>query len=269
MGCTPLVEAIYDYASKKDLLLPEDWMSDPNWRWEDRPLRHMSGLTASDAEKQIFDEVEHAFDAFLDKSLLADQPGDKSLGALLDEKFYEWAKHTEHDARMMQTAFEFKKREFASGIGSPDLYTASLAGYLQAEDVGPECVPLPQGYSSIVSALLQEISDVDIQYDSGVKEIKSHDSHVEIILESGGALLARTAVVTVSLGVLKSGQLAFNPKLPQDKIEAIQRTGFGQVEKCILHFDNETWETLKQGVHCLWPPHRERYAKAVIENWES
>eukprot|EP00913_Durusdinium_trenchii_P003231 g2988.t1 len=188
--------AIYDYASTKDLLLPDSWMSDPDWRWEDRPLRHMCGLEASDAEKKVFAEVEQAFDAFLDKASLMDEPGEKSLGNLLDEKFHEWAKRKEHDARMMQAAFEFKKREFISGIGSLDLYTASLAGYVQAEDVGPECVPLRRGYSSIVQALLQEIPDSEIVYGSGVKEVKNRDDHVEVFLESGSAIVARAAVHT-------------------------------------------------------------------------
>lgn len=262
-------EAIYDYASTKDLLLPDSWMSDPDWRWEDRPLRHMCGLEASDAEKKVFAEVEQAFDAFLDKASLMDEPGEKSLGNLLDEKFHEWAKRKEHDARMMQAAFEFKKREFISGIGSLDLYTASLAGYVQAEDVGPECVPLRRGYSSIVQALLQEIPDSEIVYGSGVKEVKNRDDHVEVFLESGSAIVARAAVVTVSLGVLKSGDLRFTPKLPEEKLEAIRKTGFGHIEKCILKFDADTWEDLKQGFHCLWPPEGDAFRPALLRNWEA
>ena len=230
----------------------------------------MSGLQVSDADKRIFDEVEEAFGVFLDKSMLAHEPGNMSIGDLLDQKFRQWTQQKEHDAGIMQAAFEFKKRECMSGIGSPDLYTASVAGYLQGEDVpGLECVPLAHGYSSVVGALLQGIPEADIEYDSGVKELKTHADHVEVILESGGKLLARTVVVTVSLGVLKSGQLHFTPKLPQEKQDAIQKTGFGQVEKCILSFEGEAWEKVKQGIHCLWPPQYDKFRRAVLGHWET
>ncbi|CAE7500735.1 FLD [Symbiodinium sp. CCMP2592] len=260
---------IYDFATEKGLMLDKDWMSDPNWQWEVLPLRHSHGLEASPTEKQAFDEMEKAFDGFTEKEAVGDQADEKSLGALLDEEFQKWAQQKEHDAAMMQTMFEFKKREMSSGVGSPDLYTASANGFVQAEDgFGHDCIPLPHGYSSIVRALLEEVPDLDIQYDAAVKEVTSHDNHVEITLENGDKLQARTVVFTVSVGVLKSGQIRFKPELPQEKQEAIQRMGFGHVEKCILTFDNDTWETLKHGVHCLWPPERDGYRNAVLNDWE-
>ncbi|CAE7500720.1 unnamed protein product [Symbiodinium sp. CCMP2592] len=260
---------IHDFATEKGLMLDKDWMSDPKWQWEVLPLRHLHGSEASPAEKQAFDEMEKAFDGFTEKEAVGDQADEKSLGALLDEEFQKWAQQKEHDAGMMQTMFEFKKREMSSGVGSPDLYTASANGFVQAEDgFGHDCIPLPHGYSSIVRALLEEVPDLDVQYDAAVKEVTSHDNHVEITLENGDKLQARTVVFTVSVGVLKSGQIRFKPELPQEKQEAIQRMGFGHVEKCILTFDSDTWETLKHGVHCLWPPERDGYRNAVLNDWE-
>jgi monoamine oxidase len=43
----------------------------------------------------------------------------------------------------------------------------------------------------------------------------------------GSEVRARYAVVTVPLGVLKAGTIRFDPKLPSDKLAAIQRLGFG------------------------------------------
>ena len=244
-------------------------MSDPNWRWEEMPLRHLRGSEVSPAEKQLFEEMEKAFDGFTDKEAVGEQPDDKSLGALLDEEFQKWAQQKQYDAAMMQTMFEFKKREMSSGVGSPDLYTASANGFVQAEDAfGHDCIPLPQGYSSIVRALLEEVPDLDIEYGSAVKEVMTHPDHVEITLENGSKLLTRTAVITVSVGVLKSGQIRFKPELPQEKQEAIQGLGFGHVEKCILTFDEDTWETLQHGVHCLWPPEHGDFRNAVLHDWE-
>ncbi|CAE7500703.1 FLD [Symbiodinium sp. CCMP2592] len=260
---------IHDFATEKGLMLDKDWMSDPKWQWEVLPLRHLHGSEASPTEKQAFEEMESAFDSFTDKEAVGDQADEKSLGALLDEEFQKWAQQKEHDAAMMQTMFEFKKREMSSGVGSPDLYTASANGFVQAEDgFGHDCIPLPHGYSSIVDAMLKEVPGLEIQHGAAVKEATSHDDHVEITLENGDKLQARTVVFTVSVGVLKSGQIRFKPELPQEKQEAIQRMGFGHVEKCILTFDNDTWETLKHGVHCLWPPERDGYRNAVLNDWE-
>jgi len=53
---------------------------------------------------------------------------------------------------------------------------------------------------------------------------------------SGGA-----AVVTLPVGVLKAGDLIFEPSLP-DKIEAAHGLEFGNVAKVIFHFRDTTWD---------------------------
>ena len=47
----------------------------------------------------------------------------------------------------------------------------------------------------------------------------------------------RAAVVTVPLGVLKAGDLAFDPPLPEAKRRAIRAIGFGDAVKVLLAFD--------------------------------
>lgn len=51
---------------------------------------------------------------------------------------------------------------------------------------------------------------------------------------------ARSVVCTVSLGVLKSGDLKFKPALPPRKQKAIEEMGMGNVNKCILYWDAST-----------------------------
>ncbi|KAG7374582.1 flavin containing amine oxidoreductase [Nitzschia inconspicua] len=50
----------------------------------------------------------------------------------------------------------------------------------------------------------------------------------------------RAVVCTVSLGVLKSGDLRFTPLLPPRKEKAIKEMGMGNINKCILYWDEET-----------------------------
>ena len=49
------------------------------------------------------------------------------------------------------------------------------------------------------------------------------------------------AVVTVPLGVLKSGSISFSPGLPRWKTDAIRRIGMGTFEKVVMRFPEPYW----------------------------
>jgi len=51
------------------------------------------------------------------------------------------------------------------------------------------------------------------------------------------------ALCTVSLGVLKSGFIKFNPELPQRKLDGIKRLGFGLLNKVAILFPYVFWGT--------------------------
>ena len=51
---------------------------------------------------------------------------------------------------------------------------------------------------------------------------------------------ARTVLLTVPLGVLKAGDIEFEPPLDETKQDAIDSIGFGVLNKCILYWENTT-----------------------------
>ena len=53
----------------------------------------------------------------------------------------------------------------------------------------------------------------------------------ELRLAGGGTLRAERVVITVPLGVLKAGDVAFEPPLPESKQNAIRSLGFGVLDK--------------------------------------
>jgi len=59
------------------------------------------------------------------------------------------------------------------------------------------------------------------------------------------------AVITVPLGVLKEGNIIFDPELPAKKQESIKRLGMGALNKVVLPFKKQFWpdNTLWLG-HC-------------------
>jgi polyamine oxidase len=65
------------------------------------------------------------------------------------------------------------------------------------------------------------------------------------------------AAVTVPLGVLKNGSPAFLPSLPASRTAAIERLGFGYMEKVALLFERPFWREA-DAPHLLSPPPSQR-----------
>ncbi|KAK1417400.1 hypothetical protein QVD17_26527 [Tagetes erecta] len=119
-----------------------------------------------------------------------------------------------------------------------------------------EEITIAKGYSSIIESLASVLPSGVIQLNKKVTSIEwqpecvmknkhagDHSRPVKIQFLDGTSMSADHVVVTVSLGVLKagifsnnndSGVFKFNPPLPNYKIEAISRLGYGTVNKLFL-----------------------------------
>jgi monoamine oxidase len=92
-------------------------------------------------------------------------------------------------------------------------------------------------FASLTEALARDLS---IEQDCEVTAIRHSGDGVEV--ETGkGHFRADKVIVTVPLGVLKAGSIAFEPTLPPDKQAAINRLGFGTLAKLGLRFDAPFW----------------------------
>ena len=59
---------------------------------------------------------------------------------------------------------------------------------------------------------------------------------------------AENVIVTLSLGVLKAkAESLFEPKLPDRTLEAIEKLGFGTVDKIFVEFEETWWDPKKVG----------------------
>jgi monoamine oxidase len=60
-----------------------------------------------------------------------------------------------------------------------------------------------------------------------------------VVETEAGALTAKQAVITVPVGVLKSGRLAFEPALPAETVAALDGLVMGALSKTVLAFDGQ------------------------------
>jgi hypothetical protein len=65
---------------------------------------------------------------------------------------------------------------------------------------------------------------------------------VGVTTAAGETLWGAAAIVTVPLGVLKAGTIAFSPPLPDWKAGAVARLGFGDLNKVVLQFPEPFWD---------------------------
>ncbi|WP_006247415.1 flavin monoamine oxidase family protein [Mycolicibacterium tusciae] len=96
---------------------------------------------------------------------------------------------------------------------------------------------LPGGYQQLTQHLARGLA---IKLGAEVKKVIHSDSGVRLETTQG-VVDADRVIITIPLGVLKAGTIGFDPPLPEDKQAAIERLGFGLLDKVVLRFDQPFW----------------------------
>jgi len=96
---------------------------------------------------------------------------------------------------------------------------------------------VPQGYSRLLGPLGKPD---ELLLGHVVRKITTTDAGVRIET-SRGVVTGDAALVTLPLGVLKSGRVRFFPELPTGHRRAIERLGFGTLNKLFLRFPRIAW----------------------------
>lgn len=102
------------------------------------------------------------------------------------------------------------------------------------------------GYQSVARGLSMLPAALSIQHKAPVKRIayttEGSSGLAKIETEDGQSIEADYVVNTIPLGVLKHGNIDFQPPLPSWKTEAIDRLGFGVLNKVILVYKEAFWD---------------------------
>ncbi|KAM6347305.1 peroxisomal N(1)-acetyl-spermine/spermidine oxidase isoform 2-T2 [Alca torda] len=169
------------------------------------------------------------------------------------------------DARQLQLAVLaacLKLECCISGTHSMDLVALEPFGeYVSLP--GLDCT-FPGGYSSLPDCMLSALPEGTVLLNKAVRTIQwkgsfreegdeARDFPVRVECEDGDAFLADHVIVTVPLGFLKEHhQDFFQPPLPQRKVEAIRRLGFGTNNKIFLEFEKPFWDPQQQLLEVVW-----------------
>lgn len=94
------------------------------------------------------------------------------------------------------------------------------------------------GYKILIESLAKGL---DIRTGTIVSKIDY--SGQEVVIETNQEIFKSDKVlVTLPLGVLKSGDVSFTPALPQEKQDAIDKLGVCSFEKVVMTFDKKYWD---------------------------
>ncbi len=93
------------------------------------------------------------------------------------------------------------------------------------------------------ATLLQDAAQgLDVRLETPVQRLRWHEGGV-VTETAAGSVAADRAVVTLPVGLLRDGALAFDPPLPSEQRAAIARIGYGAgvLGKIYLRFDQPFW----------------------------
>ncbi|KAJ5814855.1 Winged helix-turn-helix transcription repressor DNA-binding [Penicillium riverlandense] len=184
----------------------------------------------------------------LELETLAKESPVQTLGAIMDEGVKQYQRMlplTPRDMRLLN--WHFANLEYANATNVDRL---SLTGWDQ--DIGNEFEgehsQVVGGYSQLPYGLYSLPTQLDVRTGKIVSNISynavgSGNRKAMVQCEDGEKFMADHVVFTGSLGILKQQSITFNPPLPDWKSGAIDRLGFGVMNKVILVFDQPFWDT--------------------------
>ncbi|KAK3398062.1 flavin-containing amine oxidoreductase-domain containing protein [Sordaria brevicollis] len=184
-------------------------------------------------------------DADLDLETPAKEP-DANLGSVIDSMFTQYrdiVDLTAQDYRLLN--WHVANLEYSNAINYNKL---SLQGW--DIDAGNEWegshTMVIGGYQSVPKGLMLLPTPLDVRRKSPVNKItyttESTTGPAVIECEDGFKVEADFVVNTMPLGVLKHGNIKFEPPLPEWKSSAIERLGFGVLNKVILVYKEAFWD---------------------------
>ncbi len=137
---------------------------------------------------------------------------------------------------------------------------------------------IKEGYGPMINFLVSECKkySVELLTNKEVKSVKIDNDTINVLCTDGNLYNGQRVIVTVALPIIKN--IKFSPTI-HEKIEAIDKIGFGQVIKILIKFKDQWWTSNSQHkninkmvfmlcngkVNAWWTQYPEQYP--VLTGW--
>ncbi|KAI9812419.1 MAG: hypothetical protein M1827_004650 [Pycnora praestabilis] len=175
-----------------------------------------------------------------------------TLGAAMDQalkQYQDLVIVNQQDMRLLN--WHYANLEYANAVNVDQL---SLGGWDQ--DIGNEFegehAEIIGGYLQVPRGIWQSPRKLDVRTRKVIKRVTYNRSNgmddatdtapATVECEDGETFEADHVIITVPLGVLKEDAVQFEPALPDWKSGAIQRLGYGILNKVVLVYDYAFWD---------------------------
>ena len=200
--------------------------------YENHWIYNANGREISDAD---YDRIDGYTDLLEEYIAEAEKESDEdiSIQSIVDRVFQEENLSAIEKREILYALNTVVEHEYAG-----DINALSAFYFDQGEDFQGEDVIFPLGYDQIVNVLA---AGLDIRLNEKVQTVAYNQNGV-VISTDQGKYSGKYTVITLPLGVLKSGSVQFSPALPAKKTNAIQQLGIGLLDKVYLRFPQIFWE---------------------------
>ncbi|UBH05918.1 amine oxidase [Leucobacter sp. Psy1] len=198
-----------------------------------RPIAYYGpeGQRLDPFESQAFAADVHAFDEVLAGAVARAEAG-SSYSDALEAALRELA----WDAERAERVREFVRHRSEEQYGvSADLLDAHG---LDDDAIEGDEVVFPDGYDELATRLADGI---DVRLLREVRCVEWHEGGATVHTDGETFVVAR-AIVTVPVGVLRSGDFAFEPPLPEQHRAALEGLEMNAFEKVFLRFPERFWD---------------------------
>jgi len=220
-----------------------------------------------DDVESIFDQIEDLCDKIEEEAEELGAAGDRSLKEMIDLQFNTYLNKLRSEKKLKDEKVEIirailneRLKEEMIQTACEDLNNLSFTGwneYLTCD--GDEFTNLKFGYGQLIQHLSSKIPPENILSNEVVTKIEwpnetdheNFDDHVVLVTtvnqkdKTESVFYGLQCICTISLGCLKEGHSKlFEPILPPPQIKAIERLGFGVVNKLFLVFENPLFQVI-------------------------
>lgn len=162
-----------------------------------------------------------------------------------DQSFQDFLDAQKVSAALRQLALGFVEGYEAADPAKIGVRALRSCEWDNGQDASGQQFRLANGYSALIDSLARQLVSPMAEINTGleVEAVRWQPGRVEVVASQGGQeriFRGRAAVVTLPLGVLKSGAVVFEPAL-REKAPAIEGLQFGNAVKLVLEFRRAFW----------------------------